>query len=77
MTVAFARPLRTPACRAAAKGQLDLPLRPPVVATCLPRPRRAQRGAIAPRQQARLHRLGDAVQLVIAFPAKARRHLVA
>jgi len=74
MTDAIARPLRTPACRAAAMGQLDLPLRPPVVATCLPRPRRAQRGAIAPRQQARLHRPGDAVQLVIAFPAKPRRH---
>jgi DNA-directed RNA polymerase specialized sigma24 family protein len=54
--------------------QLDLPLRPPVVATCLPRPRRAQRSAIVPRRQARPHRQGDAVQLVIAFPAKPRRH---
>ena len=66
MTVAIARPLRTPACRAAAMGQLDLPLRPPVVATCLPRPRRAQRARPAPSNQA--------VQLVIAFPAKPRRH---
>ncbi|MCP9861000.1 MULTISPECIES: sigma-70 family RNA polymerase sigma factor [unclassified Cyanobium] len=69
MTVAIARPLRTPACRIAAAalaGQLDLPLRPPVVATCLPRPRRAQRARPAPSHQA--------VQLVIAFPAKPRRH---
>ena len=55
-------------------GQLDLPLRPPVVATCLPRPRRGQRKGIGPRQQARPHRRGNAVQLVIAFPAKPRRH---
>jgi len=75
MTVAIARPLRTPACRVAAvAGQLALPLRPPVVATCLPRPRRAQRGGIGPRRQARPHRQGNAVQLVIAFPAKPRRH---
>ena len=66
MTVAIVRPLRTPACRAAAMGQLDLPLRPPVVATCLPRPRRAQRARPTPSDQA--------VQLVIAFPAKPRRH---
>ena len=74
MTDAFARPLRTPACRAAAMGQLDLPLRPPVVAMCLPRQQRAQRGAIGPRQQARPDWQGDAIQLVIAFPAKPRRH---
>jgi hypothetical protein len=75
MTVAITRPLRTPACRVAvASGQLALPLRPPVVATCLPRPRRAQRGGIGPRRQARPHRQGNAVQLVIAFPAKPRRH---
>ena len=74
MTVAIARPLRTPACRAAAMGQLDLPLRPPVVARCLPQPRRGQRKGIGPRQQARPHRRGNAVQLVIAFPAKPRRH---
>ena len=74
MTVAIARPLRTPACRAAAMGQLDLPLRLPVVATCLPRPRRTQRGGIGPRPNPRNQYQGDAVQLVIAFPAKARRH---
>ena len=75
MTVAITRPLRTPACRVAvASGQLALPLRPAVVATCLPRPRRAQRGGIGPRRQARPHRQGNAVQLVIAFPAKPRRH---
>ncbi|MFZ0409004.1 MAG: sigma factor [Cyanobium sp.] len=67
MTVAIARPLRTPACRAAAMGQLDLPLRPPVVASCLARrPRRPKRARPAPSNQA--------VQLVIAFPAKPRRH---
>jgi hypothetical protein len=73
MTDAIARPLRTPACGGAA-GQLDLPLRPPVVATCLPRPQIAKRVGIGARPQARLHRQGDAVQLVIAFPAKPRRH---
>jgi hypothetical protein len=68
MTHAIARPLRTPACcMAAAAGQLDLPLRPPVVASCVARrPRRPQRTRPAPCQQA--------VQLVIAFPAKPRRH---
>jgi len=70
MTAAIARPLRTPACRisaAAAVGQLDLPLRPPVVESCLARrPRRPQRARPAPSNQA--------VQLVIAFPAKPRRH---
>jgi hypothetical protein len=73
MTDAIARPLRTPACGGAA-GQLDLPLRPPVVATCLPRPHSAKRVGIGARPQARPHRQGDAVQLVIAFPAKPRRH---
>jgi hypothetical protein len=68
MTVAIARPLRTPACRAAvASGQLALPLRPAVVASCVARrPRRPQRPQPPPCQQA--------VQLVIAFPAKPRRH---
>jgi hypothetical protein len=68
MTHAIARPLRTPACRvAAAAGQLALPLKPPVVATFVARrPRRPQRARPAPCQQA--------VQLVIAFPAKPRRH---
>ena len=68
MTVAIARPLRTPACRVAvASGQLALPLRPPVVASCVTRrPRRPRRPQPPPCQQA--------VQLVIAFPAKPRRH---
>ncbi len=55
-------------------GQLDLPLRPSVVATCLPRPRRGQRVRIGPRPRQRPHHQGDAIQLVIAFPAKPRRH---
>jgi hypothetical protein len=54
-------------------GQLDLPLRPPVVATCLPRARRADRVRTRPGRQVRHRRQGDAVQLVIAFPAKPRR----
>jgi hypothetical protein len=68
MTVAIARPLRTPACRVAvAAGQLALPLRPAVVASCVARrPRRPRRTQPPPCQQA--------VQLVIAFPAKPRRH---
>ena len=68
MTVAIALPLRTPACRVAvASGQLALPLRPPVVASCVTRrPRRPRRPQPPPCQQA--------VQLVIAFPAKPRRH---
>ena len=73
MTDAIARPLRTPACRATA-SQLDLPLRPPVEATCLPRPSSAQRVRIGPRPRPRSQHQGDAVQLVIAFPAKSRRH---
>jgi len=73
MTHAIARPLRTPACRAAA-SQLDLPLRPPVVATCLQRPRSTKRVGIGHRPQARLQSKGDAVQLVITFPPKPRRH---
>ncbi len=68
MTHAIARPLRTPACRVGvAAGQLALPLRPPVLASCVKRrPRRPQRARPASCQQA--------VQLVIAFPAKPRRH---
>ena len=73
MTDAIARPLRTPACRAAAMGQLDLPLRPPVVATCLPRPSCAQRVRIGPRPRPRPQHQVDAIQLVIAFPPKPRR----
>ena len=74
MTDTIARPLRTPACRAVAMGQLDLPLRLPVVATCLPRPSSAQRVRIGPRPRPRPQHQGDAVQLVIAFPPKPRRH---
>ena len=55
-------------------GQLDLPLRPPVVATCLPRPSISQRVRTSPRPKPRPHPQRDAVQLVIAFPAKPRRH---
>jgi hypothetical protein len=68
MTDAIARPLRTPACRVAvASGQLALPLRPPVVASSVARrPRHPQRARPASCQQA--------VQLVIAFPARPRRH---
>ena len=73
MTDAIARPLRTPAC-GGATGQLDLPLRPPVVATCLSRPHSAKRVGIGARPHARPRRKGDAVQLVIAFPPKPRRH---
>ena len=73
MTDAIARPLRTPACRATA-SQLDLPLRPPVVAKCLPQPSSAQRVRIGPRPRPRPQLQGDAVQLVIAYPAKPRRH---
>jgi hypothetical protein len=49
-----------------AASQLDLPLRPPVVATCLPRRRRPQRARPASGN--------EAVQLVIAIPARPRRH---
>jgi hypothetical protein len=69
MTHAIARPLRTPACRvaAASASQLALPLRPPVVATCVERhPRRPRPARPASCKQA--------VQHVIAFPAKPRRH---
>lgn len=74
MSDAIARPLRKPACRAAAMGQLDLPLRPPVVATSLPRFSSTQRVGIGPRPRPRPQHQGDAVQLVIAFPPKPRRH---
>jgi RNA polymerase sigma factor (sigma-70 family) len=68
MTHAISRPLRTPACRAAAaSGQLALPLRSSVVASCVARrPRRTQRARPEPCQQT--------VQLVIAFLVKPRRH---
>ena len=48
-------------------GQLDLPLHPRVVATCLPRRRLPPR---PPRPPAVPH----AVQLVIAYPSRPRRH---
>ena len=67
MTDAIARPLRTPACRAVAMGQLDLPLRPPVVGSCVTR--RSHRS-----RRVRPASCHQAVQLVIAFPAKPRRH---
>jgi hypothetical protein len=68
MTHAIARPLRTPACRVAvASGQLALPLRPPVVASCVTRRPRHPRRAHPPAYQ-------QAAQLVIAFPPKPRRH---
>ncbi len=76
MTDAIARPVRTPACRATAApaSQLELALRPPVVATCLPRPSCAQRVRIGPRPRPRPQHQVDAIQLVIAFPPKPRRH---
>jgi hypothetical protein len=68
MTVAIARPLRTPTCRVAVgSGQLALPLRPPVVASSVTRRARRPRHAQPPPCQ-------QGVQLVIAFPAKPRRH---
>ena len=66
MTDAIARPLLTPACRVAPDDQHDLSLLPLVVATCLPRPSRAQRAQPVPSAQA--------VQLAISYPLKARRH---
>ncbi len=73
MTEAIARPMRTSACSAAV-GQLDLPLRPPVVVSCRPRPSSTQPMRSGHRPKPRPHHQGDAVQLVIAFPAKPRRH---
>ncbi len=48
-------------------GQLDLPLHPRVVATCLPRRR-------VPPKPAKLPAAQHAVQLVIAYPHRTRRH---
>jgi hypothetical protein len=48
-------------------GQLDLPLHPRVVATCLPRRRLPPKPAKPPAAQ-------HAVQLVIAYPSRPRRH---
>jgi len=66
----MARVLRCIASRLpqqAPSGQLDLPLHPRVVATCLPRRRQPPRPA---RPTAAQH----AVQLVIAYPSRPRRH---
>lgn len=48
-------------------GQLDLPLHPRVVATCMPKRR-------VPPGQARPPTGNHAVQLVIAYPSRPRRH---
>jgi hypothetical protein len=66
----MARVLRCIASRfpqQAPSGQLDLPLHPRVVATCLPRRRHPPRPARPPATQ-------HAVQLVIAYPSRPRRH---
>lgn len=66
----MARVLRCIASRLpqqAPPGQLDLPLHPRVVATCLPRRRLPPRPARPPATQ-------HAVQLVIAYPSRPRRH---
>lgn len=57
-----------------AAGQLHLPFRPPVMASCLPRPGHGRRTGIGSRPQAQPCRQGDAVQLVIAYPSRPRRH---
>ncbi len=66
----MARVLRCIASRLpqqAPSGQLDLLLHPRVVATCLPRRRQPPRPARPPAAQ-------HAVQLVIAYPSRPRRH---
>jgi hypothetical protein len=66
----MARVLRCIASRLphqASAGQLDLPLHPRVVATCLPRRRQPPRPARPPANQ-------HAVQLVIAYPSRPKRH---
>ena len=66
----MARVLRCIASRfpqQAPSGQLDLPLHPRVVATCLPRRRQPSQPARPPANQ-------HAVQLVIAYPHRTRRH---
>lgn len=66
----MARVLRCIASRfpqAAPSGQLDLPLHPRVMATPLPRRRLPARPARPPVTH-------DAVQLVIAYPHRTRRH---
>jgi hypothetical protein len=66
----MARVLRCIASRLTQQGpsrQLDLPLHPRVVAICLPRRRLPPRPARPPAVQ-------HAVQLVIAYPTRQRRH---
>jgi hypothetical protein len=55
-------------------GQLALPLRRPVVTTCLPRPSSTQRVRIGLLPRSRTQHQGDSVHLVIALPARPRRH---
>jgi hypothetical protein len=61
------RCIASPLTQRAPAGQLDLPLHPRVVATCLPRRRLPPRPARPPAAQ-------HAVQLVIAYPSRPRRH---
>ena len=66
----MARVLRCIASRfpqQAPSGQLDLPLHPRVVAICLPKRRLPPRPTRPPAEQ-------HAVQLVIAYPSRPRRH---
>ena len=61
------RCIASPLTQRPSVGQLDLPLHPRVVATCLPRRRTTPRPARPPMAQ-------QAVQLVIAYPSRQRRH---
>ncbi len=61
------RCIASPLTQRAPSGQLDLPLHPRVVATCLPRRRQPSQPARPPAKQ-------HAVQLVIAYPSRPRRH---
>jgi len=61
------RCIASPLTQRAPSGQLDLPLHPRVVATCLPRRRQPSQPARPPANQ-------HAVQLVIAYPSRPRRH---
>ncbi|MFN7900031.1 MAG: sigma-70 family RNA polymerase sigma factor [Synechococcaceae cyanobacterium] len=61
------RCIASPLSKRPPAGQLDLPLHPRVVATCLPRRRLPPRSAKPPAAQ-------HAVQLVIAYPSRPRRH---
>jgi DNA-directed RNA polymerase specialized sigma24 family protein len=61
------RCIASPLTQRPSVGQLDIPLHPRVVATCLPRRRLPSRTARPPAAQ-------HAVQLVIAYPSRQRRH---